>query len=101
MSYFVYILKNLHNDLYVGQTNNITKRTKEHLHKTQKAAKFTKDHSTFELVYKEEFLTRAEAMKREKQLKGWSHAKKDALITGDLMTLKKLSKSSLMVKNSM
>ena len=92
MSYFVYILKNPINEFYIGQTNNLNKRLNEHLHKTTKAAKFTKEHSNFNLVYSERFMTRAEAMKREKQLKGWSHAKKDALIKGDSMTLKKLSK---------
>lgn len=35
---------------------------------------------SFELVYQEEYPTLTEAMKREKQLKGWTKAKKEALV---------------------
>lgn len=45
-----------------------------------------------QLVYSEEYATRLEAMHREIQLKGWSRAKKEALITGNLKILKKLSR---------
>jgi predicted GIY-YIG superfamily endonuclease len=53
-------------------------------------AKFIKDYGDFKLVYSEQFATRAEAMKREKQLKGWTRAKKETLIAGNLQLLKKL-----------
>ena len=92
MSYFVYILLNSSNKLYIGQTNNLLNRTKQHITKDWKAAKFTKDNYDFKLVYSEEYKTRTEAMSRESQLKGWSRAKKDALITSKLNKLKELSK---------
>jgi putative endonuclease len=44
------------------------------------------------LVYSESFATQLEAIKRERQLKRWSHAKKNALINGDIETLRALSK---------
>jgi predicted GIY-YIG superfamily endonuclease len=65
-------------------------RLKNHLSKTSKSAKFTKDHGDFELVFQEEFNSRMEAMRREKQLKGWTRAKKEALIANDKELLKKL-----------
>lgn len=94
-SYFIYILRNSQGQLYVGQTNNLQRRIKEHLNKTSKSAKFIKENSGFKLVYKEKYPTLIEAMRREKQLKGWSKAKKVALIEGNVALLKQLSKSNL------
>lgn len=76
--------------MYIGQTNNLEKRVKEHCKYLEKASKFTKKHENFKLVYKEEFLTKLDSMRREKQLKGWTRAKKEALISGNLELLKKL-----------
>ncbi len=80
MSYFVYILRTSSNTLYIGQTNNLEKRLKEHELKKSKGAKYMKYFDSFELVYQEEYPTLTEAMKREKQLKGWTKAKKEALV---------------------
>ena len=88
--YYVYILRSLDDQLYIGQTNNIDRRNKEHYTKSSKSAKFVRDGEEFQLVYSEEYETRKEAMRREKQLKGWTRAKKEALISGDLELLKKL-----------
>jgi putative endonuclease len=88
--YYVYILRSIDNSLYIGQTNDLTKRTHEHIFHLDKAAKFTKEHNDFKLVYSEEFDTRLKSMRREKQLKGWTRAKKEALISDDLELLKKL-----------
>lgn len=90
MPYVVYILRFSDNSLYIGQTNNLEQRLKDHLSKTTRSAKFTKDHEGFELVYKNEFDSRLDSIKREKQLKGWTRAKKEALIAGDMELLKKL-----------
>lgn len=88
--YYIYILRSKDNNLYIGQTNNLEKRTNEHINHLEKSAKFTKEHDGFELIYKETFKTRLESMRREKQLKGWTRAKKEALIYGNLELLKKL-----------
>jgi len=90
MSYFVYILRTSGNTLYIGQTNNLEKRLEEHKNKSGKSAKYLRMFSSFQLVYKEEYSTREEAMQREWQLKQWSHKKKEVLIEGDKMILKKL-----------
>ena len=78
--YYVYILRTSANTLYIGQTNNLEKRLLEHKNKTSKSAKYIRYFSSFSLVYKEEFPTRKEAMKREWQLKQWTRVKKEALI---------------------
>lgn len=89
-SFFVYIIRTNTNHLYIGHTDNLERRDWEHRHHVH-GAKYLKDTSRiFELVYSESFSSRAVAMKREKQLKGWTRAKKEALIAGDLGLLKKL-----------
>ena len=90
MPFYVYLLKDENGLLYIGQTNNLEAREKQHQSKSSKAAKFTREGGTFELVYSEEYKTRLVSMRREKQLKTWSRGKKDALINGNLKHLKKL-----------
>lgn len=80
MSYFVYILRTSANTLYIGQTNNLDKRIKEHKGNTSKTAKYIRYFDSFQLVYSEKYLTRKEAMQREIKLKRWPRSKKDALI---------------------
>lgn len=81
--YFVYILRTSLNTLYIGQTNNLEKRLNEHKKKLGRSAKYIRYFSSFELVYKELYATRTEAMRRESQLKKWPKAKKEALIRGN------------------
>jgi putative endonuclease len=66
---------------YVGMTADISKRLKEHINKE---SFFTKKFSDIKLVYCEKYNTEKEAVQREKQLKGWSKAKKQLLLSGDL-----------------
>ncbi|MBI2039486.1 GIY-YIG nuclease family protein [Candidatus Microgenomates bacterium] len=81
--YFVYILRTSSNTLYIGQTNNLDKRLKEHQNKTSKSAKYVKYFDSFQLVYSEGYSTRIEAMRREWQLKRWTKAPKEALVAGN------------------
>jgi len=90
MFYFIYILRTSSNTLYIGQTNNLEKRIKEHKNKSNRSAKYIRYFSSFELVYSETYKTRRQAMQRETQLKRWSRAKKETLIKRDLVLLKKL-----------
>ncbi len=80
MSYFVYILRTSSNTLYIGQTNNLEKRLKEHQNKSRKSAKYIRYFSSFDLVNSEKYTTREAVMKREWQLKKWSRKKKELLI---------------------
>jgi len=75
--YSVYIIRTENNKLYIGHTNNLKRRESEHKWHHE-GAKFIRDsHEKFEVVYTEKFDTRQQAMKREKQMKGWTRAKKD------------------------
>lgn len=92
----VYILQCANGQYYVGSTNNLSDRLKEHQGDASalfRGARFTKAHLPVKLVFTEEYEDEHEARMREQQLHGWSRAKKEALIRGDIENLKQLSKS--------
>lgn len=76
----VYILRTSAGTLYVGQTNNLERRLKEHKSKTKRTAKYIRCFDSCDLVYKEEYLTRGDAMRREIELKKFTKKKKEKLI---------------------
>lgn len=78
--FYVYILRTSLNTLYIGQTNNLERRLNQHKSKSKKSAKYLKYFDSFELVYKEEYQTRTEALKREYHLKQLSKPQKESLI---------------------
>lgn len=79
---FVYILTNTgRTALYIGITNDLPRRLYEHRLGRGDASKFTGRYQTDLLVYFEIIPDATQAIAREKQLKGWTRAKKDALIT--------------------
>ena len=97
----VYILQCANGQYYVGSTTSIVKRVKEHQQADDgstgsphgyRGAKFTKEHQPVELVYTEEYEDEHKARMREQQLHKWSRAKKEALIRGDIESLKQLAK---------
>lgn len=88
MPYIVYILRTSSDTLYIGQTNNLDKRIKEHKNKKSRSAKYMKYFSSCSLVYSEIYPTRSEALKREYQLKQLTKAQKESLISGKLGIIK-------------
>ncbi len=78
-TYYVYILANKTNHvIYIGVTNNLKRRVYEH--KNALIDGFTKKYHVDKLVYNECFPNIKDALKREKQLKGWRREKKNTLI---------------------
>lgn len=76
--FYVYIMASMSGTLYIGVTNNIERRVREH--KTGKNEGFTKKYNCHRLVYCEYFTSILEAIAREKQLKRWNRIKKENLI---------------------
>jgi len=74
------MLRTSSNTFYIGQTNNLEKRLKQHKNKTSRSAKYMRKFRSFELVYSENCNNLSQALKREIELKKLSHAKKEALI---------------------
>ena len=79
MNYYVYIITNWSNEvMYIGVTNNLKRRMLEH--KNKQISGFTKTYNVKKLVYYECTSDVVSAIKREKQLKKWSRAKKNQLV---------------------
>jgi putative endonuclease len=76
--YFVYIIKNVYGNLYIGITDNPERRLKEH--NTKQGSVFTKNRDKFEIVFLEKQNSLTEARKREIQIKKWRRDKKERLI---------------------
>ena len=89
--YFVYILLCADHTYYVCVTNNYERRFEEH-QTAQKESSYTASRLPVVLVYTETHLYINNAIRREKNVKRWSHAKKTALINGDMRQLRALSK---------
>ncbi len=87
--WYIYILLCDQKTFYVGITDDLKRRVKQH---KSKYSRYTKRFSDVRLVYFEKYQTRTQAEKREIQLKNWSIAKRKALIKGDIALLKQLSK---------
>ena len=79
MPYFVYILECADKSLYVGCTNDIEKRIKQH-NESKRGAHYTKIRRPVKLLYSESFSTLKEARRRESAIKRWNRQKKLNLI---------------------
>ena len=90
--YFVYILKCNDNSYYTGFTNNIERRLQEHNSGKNKDC-YTYDKRPLELMWLETFNDVLNAIAVEKQIKGWSRNKKEALIAEDWEKLVLYSKN--------
>ena len=88
--YFVYILKCSDNSYYVGITNNLDRRIIEHQDGLDFHS-YTFNKRPVLLEFYQEFNDVLEAIYFEKKLKGWSRAKKKALIDGDFNRLQFLA----------
>jgi predicted GIY-YIG superfamily endonuclease len=88
--FYLYILRCRDSSYYVGHTDDLEKRVAEHQAGTYQG--YTSARRPIALVYAAEFPTRQEALEREQQLKGWSRAKKEALISGNWEPLPTLAR---------
>ena len=86
---WVYILKCSDNSYYKGKTQSLETRIEQHQQGTYKGYTFGRRPVT--LVWSAGFLTYREAIMCELQIKGWSRAKKEALISGNINLLRELA----------
>ena len=92
MGAFVYILRCADSSYYVGLTRPPLD-TRVGQHQAGAVEGYTKPRRPVELVYAEEFQRITDALAMERRLKGWSRAKKEALIRGDFEKLKLLARN--------
>ena len=90
-SYVYFMSNNYNNVLYIGVTNNLTRRVAEHKAKINKG--FTYKYNCDKLVYYEKFDLIVEAIAREKQLKNWKREWKNELVVKQNVRWEDLSDS--------
>ena len=79
-TYYTYIMTNKKRGLlYTGMTNDLVLRVRQHKRKTDPKS-FTARYNLDKLVWYETAPTAAQAIRREKEIKGWVRSKKIALI---------------------
>jgi putative endonuclease len=93
MKGWMYILRCSNGSYYTGSTNNLDFRLAQY--QSGEGVNHTKKFAPVELVFFEEFSRIDYAFYREKQIQKWSRAKKEALISGRMEELVRLSKSGL------
>ncbi|WP_417610820.1 GIY-YIG nuclease family protein [Parasphingorhabdus sp.] len=91
MAFFTYILKCSDGSFYTGHTDNLEQRLAQH--QSGFFTGYTYKKRPVELVWSENFPTRYEALEAEKRIKGWTRAKKQALIDGDWGLLSELARN--------
>lgn len=78
MPFFCYLVRCADGSFYTGWTTDPERRVKEH--NAGRGARYTRAHRPVELVYVEELPDRSSALKREAQIKTYSHKRKEKLI---------------------
>jgi putative endonuclease len=87
---FTYMLRCSDGSFYVGSTRVLGQRV--HQHQIGEGAEYTRRRRPVELVWFEEHENIGAAFSREKQIQGWSRAKRLALIRQDYADLPALAK---------
>ncbi len=92
MPYYVYILKCSDGSYYTGSTGDLARRLLQH-EQGLSGESYTFSRRPVELVWSEEFPLYKDALFVEYQIKGWSRAKKEALVRGDWNGIHKIVKA--------
>jgi predicted GIY-YIG superfamily endonuclease len=79
--FWVYVLRCANSSYYTGHTDNLEARIG--MHRSGECDGYTASRLPVELVWSQECTTREEALSAERQIKGWSRKKKEAMMRGD------------------
>jgi len=99
MPFFVYIIKCSNGTFYTGSTSSLHNRIYDHKLGVDPRA-YTYRLRPVTLVWAEEFESRIDALNIEKQIKGWSHSKKQALIDNDFEKIHQIVKKERIDRES-
>lgn len=89
MPFWVYMLKCADDSYYTGHTEDLEARIAQH--ESGEIAGYTHSRRPVTLVFSQDCGTREEALSAERRLKGWSRAKKEALLRGDWNEISRLA----------
>ena len=90
MAFYAYLLRCSDGSYYAGHTDDIEIRLAQH--QTGALGGYTSRRRPVALVWSDSFMTRDDAFAAERKLKGWSRAKKEALIAGAWQRISELAR---------
>ena len=96
MQFYVYLLRCCEGSYYAGHTEDLESRLWQHQQGI--GCDWPRSRRPVELVWCESAPTRDEALAFERRIKGWTRAKKEALIAGDWQEIVRLSRLRRPVK---
>jgi putative endonuclease len=91
--FWVYILRCRDGSYYTGHTDDLERRISQH-ESGEISGCYTFMRRPVKLVFSQTFTTREEAIAAERQIKGWSRKKKEAMMRGDWDEVSRLARSS-------
>jgi predicted GIY-YIG superfamily endonuclease len=89
MGFWVYVLRCVDGSYYTGHTDDLEKRLTEH--EAGEGGSYTAARLPVTLAYSEKFPSRDEASARERQIKGWTRRKKEAMLRRDWTEVSRLA----------
>jgi tRNA/rRNA methyltransferase len=89
MAFYVYMLHCSDGCYYIGHTDNLEQRLSAH--QSGLIPGYTSRRRPVTLIWHDTFSSRDEAFQCERQIKGWSRSKKEALARGDWAELRRLA----------
>ena len=89
--FWVYILRCADGSYYTGHTDNLENRIGQH--QTGEYQGYTAIRLPVELAWSQECPTREEALSAERQIKGWSRKKKEAMMRGDWLEVSRIARN--------
>ncbi|MFD2782043.1 GIY-YIG nuclease family protein [Novosphingobium pokkalii] len=90
MAFHAYLLLCADGSFYAGHTDDLDTRMAQH---ESGLGGYTAQRRPLRLVWQQDFATREEALSAELRIKGWSRAKKQALVDGDWERLQVLARN--------
>jgi len=97
VSFYTYLLQCSDGSYYLGHTDDLETRVAQHNH--GEIPGYTYSRRPVRLLWSEDFQDRDQAFAIERQLKGWSRAKKEALIRGDWETVRQLARRGAVLRD--
>ena len=91
MSFWAYLLRCGDGSYYAGHTDNLEGRVGQHV--LGRGCEYTAQRQPVAFAWAQDFASRIEALEAERRIKGWSRAKKEALIAGDWERVSRLAVS--------
>jgi tRNA/rRNA methyltransferase len=98
LQFFTYMLRCSDGKYYVGHTDDLEMRIAQH--QTGSFEGYTHSRRPVELVWSDQFMDRDSAFWVERKLKGWSRAKKEALIAGDWNLIRQLASRARVLRDT-